>query len=90
MLSVQASSEPFKLYLLLGEPRDEALRPAYEKAVKNLRNLPVENELVFEAGATEFTNCLAEQMEEHAAEEEGTEKAAAEETVVEETVVTGW
>lgn len=68
MLSVQASSEPFKLYLLLGEPRDEALRPAYEKAVKNLRKLPVENELVFEAGATEFTNRLAEQMEVHEGE----------------------
>ncbi len=90
MLSVQASCEPFKLYLLIGEPRDESLLPAYEKAVKNLRKLPIKNELVFESEATEFTNRLAEQMEMHAAEDEGTEKAAAEETVVEETVVAGW
>jgi hypothetical protein len=68
MLSVKDSGEDFKLYLLLGEPRDEALRPAYEKALKNLRKLPVENELIFESEAIDFTNRLAEQMEVHAAE----------------------
>lgn len=36
MLSIKDFGEQFKL-LLLGEPRDESLRPAHEKAVKNLR-----------------------------------------------------
>lgn len=37
MLSVKDPGEPLKLYLLLGEPRNESLRPAYEKVVKNIR-----------------------------------------------------
>jgi hypothetical protein len=33
--------------------------PVFEKAVKNLRKRPVENELIFESGAIGFTSRLA-------------------------------
>ena len=65
MLSVKDSPERFKLYLLLGEPQQESLRPAFERAITILRKLPVENQLVTEAEAGEFTNHFALQMEEH-------------------------
>ena len=41
---------------------------AYDKAVKNLLKLPVENALVFESEATALTNRLTEQMEVHTVE----------------------
>lgn len=65
MLSVKDSKEQFKLYLLLGEPQQESLRPAFDRAITILRKLPVENQLVTEAEAGDFTNRLALQMEEH-------------------------
>ncbi len=65
MLSVKDSAEPFKLYLLLGEPQQESLRPAFDRAITILRKLPVENQLVTEAEAGDFTNHLALQMEAH-------------------------
>jgi hypothetical protein len=68
MLSIRESSEPFKLYLLLGEPQSEALRPAFERAIKILHRLPVENQLVRETQATEFTELIASQIEGHAPE----------------------
>jgi hypothetical protein len=67
MLSVKESADDFKLYLLLGEPQQEALRPAFERALKILHKLPVENQLVREAEAVEFTNRIAAQIEEHTA-----------------------
>ena len=36
LLSVKEAKEPFKVYLLLGEPQNENLRPAFDKAVSIL------------------------------------------------------
>ena len=65
MLSVQDAAKEFKLYLLLGEPQDAKLRPAFERAVRNLRNLPIDHQLVQEAEAEDFSKNLAAQMEAH-------------------------
>lgn len=65
--SVKESREPFKVYLLLGEPQNEALRPAFERAVSILHKLPVENEVVREDHAAEFSERFAREIEAHAA-----------------------
>ena len=43
-MSVKDAPEQFKVYLLLGQPQQEALKSAFEKAVSILRKLPVEKE----------------------------------------------
>jgi hypothetical protein len=68
VMSIRDSSEPFKLYLLVGEPQQEALRPAFEKAVGILGNLPVPNEIIREPDAEGFSVRLAEEIETHAAQ----------------------
>jgi len=70
MVSVKESNEKFKLYLLLGEPQNENLRPAFERTLKNLtRSLPVEHQLVRESAAPEFMESFAAQIDEHAVHE---------------------
>jgi hypothetical protein len=65
--SVQKASEQFKVYMLLGEPQQESLRPAFEKAVSILRKLPVENEIVREEEAADFSERFAHEIEVHEA-----------------------
>lgn len=64
-MSVKDSQEQFKVYLLLGEPQQEALRPAFDKAVSILRKLPVENEVVRESDAAVFSERFAREIEAH-------------------------
>lgn len=66
--SVSEASEPFKLYLLLGEPQQEELRSAFNKAVSILGKIPVENEIVRENNAGAFSEEFAREIEAHAAE----------------------
>lgn len=63
--SVKGARDQFKVYLLLGEPQQRALRPAFEKAVSILRKLPVENEIVLENRAPEFSEEFAREIEMH-------------------------
>jgi hypothetical protein len=65
--SVQLAADRFKVYLLLGEPQQEGLRSAFEKAVSILSKLPVDHEVVREAGADEFTERFAREIETHEA-----------------------
>lgn len=65
LLSVKDAKEPFKVYLLLGEPQQEALRPAFDKAVSILRRLPVDSEVVREERAWEFSEQFAREIEAH-------------------------
>ncbi len=67
VMSVRDAREQFKVYLLLGEPQQEALRPAFEKAVSILGKLPVENEIVREERAAEFSERFAHEIETHEA-----------------------
>lgn len=68
--SVSEGSEPFKLYLLLGEPQQEELRPAFDKAVSILGKVPVENEIVREDQAAAFSEEFAREIQRHSAQPE--------------------
>jgi hypothetical protein len=61
--SVKDASDEFKLYLLLGEPQQETLRPAFDNAVSILRKVPVQNEIVREENASAFSERFAREIE---------------------------
>ena len=63
--SVKDAKDEFKVYLLLGEPQQEALRPAFERAVSILHKLPVASEVVRENRAAEFSERFAQEIEAH-------------------------
>ena len=65
LLSVKDARERFKVYLLLGEPQQEALRPAFDKAVSILHRLPVDSEVILEGSAAEFSEQFAREIEAH-------------------------
>ena len=65
LLSVKDAKEHFKVYLLLGEPQQPALRSAFDKAVSILRRLPVDSEVVREERAGEFSEQFAREIEAH-------------------------
>lgn len=67
IMSVKDAPERFKVYLLLGEPQQAALRPAFDRAVSILHKLPVEKEIVQEELAGEFSERFAREVETHAA-----------------------
>jgi hypothetical protein len=59
-------SELGKLYLLLGKPAEQSHLPAYEKAVRILRDdIVVDHEIVEEEQKEEFGRKLADQMEQY-------------------------
>lgn len=63
--SIQNSSERFRMYFLVGGPRDPALADAYDSAISILNKVPVEKTVVQEADAEQFVQTLATQVEEH-------------------------
>jgi hypothetical protein len=65
LLSVKEAKEAFKVYLLLGEPQNESLRPAFDKAVSILHRLPVDSEVIREERAGEFSEQFAREIEAH-------------------------
>ena len=64
-LSLKDAREQFKVYLLLGQPQQEDLRPAFESAVSILRKIPVEKEIIREDQAEAFSAQFAQEIEEH-------------------------
>jgi len=65
LLSVKDAPEPFKVYLLLGEPQHEALRPAFDRAVSIFHRLPVPSQVIREADAARFSEQFALEIEAH-------------------------
>lgn len=63
--SLNDSSESFKIHMLLGEPQDERLRSAFEKAQNILNKMPGQKELVRETEADAFADELAREIGEH-------------------------
>jgi len=63
--SIQDSADEFKLYLLLGEPQQEDLRRAFERAVSILNKLPVPKEIIRESDAELFSETFAREMQPH-------------------------
>jgi Protein of unknown function (DUF3037) len=70
-INLQDSSDRFKLYLLLGEPRDERLKSTFAKAQNILHKMPVENEFVSEREAAHFSEDLASDIKKHDKERQG-------------------
>jgi len=65
--NLMESDEKFRLFVLLGEPRNDKLRPAYIKALNILKKMPVDKEFVSEQEAPKFSQNLAQEMAEHPA-----------------------
>ena len=65
--NLKESDEKFRLFVLLGEPRNDKLRPAYTKALNILNKMPVDKEFVTEQEAPKFSQNLAQEMAEHTA-----------------------
>ena len=63
--SIKESADKFKLYLLLGEPQHEALRPAFERAVSIMQKMPVPNVIVRENEAERFSEAFEREMASH-------------------------
>jgi hypothetical protein len=63
--SVKDAKDRFKVYLLLGEPQMEKLKPAFEKALSILNKMPVEKELIRENEAARFSEQFATAVEAH-------------------------
>lgn len=67
--SLMDSTEPFKLYLLLGEPRDQRLQTAFQKAENILAKMPGQREFVREQEAEEFAEEVEFEIKEHSVTE---------------------
>lgn len=65
LISVASSSEPFKLYFLVGEPAQAELRPAYESALSILGKVSIDREVFPESAAEELAQRIADQVAEH-------------------------
>jgi hypothetical protein len=63
--SLNDSSERFKIHMLLGEPQDDRLRGAFEKAQNILNKMPGQKEFVRETEADAFADELAREIGEH-------------------------
>jgi hypothetical protein len=59
------STEPFHLWMLIGEPRTEKLKPAYIKALNILKKMPVQKDIISEQKANKFSSDLADEMAKH-------------------------
>ena len=65
--NLKESDEQFRLFVLLGEPRNDKLRPTYVKALNILNKMPVEKQFVTEQEAPKFSQEIAKEMAENPA-----------------------
>jgi hypothetical protein len=63
--NLKDSEEPFRLWILLGEPRIEKLKPVYAKALNILNKMPVKKDFVTEQEAAKFSQDIAKEMAAH-------------------------
>jgi Protein of unknown function (DUF3037) len=64
--NLKDSTEDFRLWMLIGEPKVDKLRPAYAKALNILNKMPVDKDLVTEAEAAKFSEELAGEIAKYA------------------------
>jgi len=67
-MGVQDSSEDFRIYFLVGAPRDERLLDTYHNALKLLGKAPGQVEIVPEENADRFAHRIARLVTEHEAD----------------------
>lgn len=65
LASVQGAADPFKVYLLVGAPQHENLKPAFQSAMSILRKIPGEKEIVLEEDALGLAARIAKEVAEH-------------------------
>jgi len=65
LTSLRDAPERFKVYLLLGAPQQDQLRPAFERAVKILGKIPVQKEIYLEDDAPILGRLLEAEIERH-------------------------
>lgn len=65
--SLQHAADQFKVYLLVGAPRQEELRPAFTNAISILNKIPSEHEIIHESGASQFAQRIAKEVAAHEA-----------------------
>jgi hypothetical protein len=63
--SLSDSKEKFKMYMLLGQPRESNLKTAFVKAQNILHKMPEPHELINESEAEEFANEVAHELRDH-------------------------
>lgn len=63
--SLSDSKEKFKMYLLMGEPREGNLKTAFVKAQNILHKMPGDHELIKESEAEEFADEVAHELRDH-------------------------
>jgi hypothetical protein len=64
-ISLSKSSEPFKLFLLLGEPADPRLGGAFQKAKNVLAEIPGKREFIPEKDAEQFAEQVEGEFQQH-------------------------
>jgi len=65
MASLQGSADQFKVYLLVGAPQHEELRPAFSNAISILRKIPGEKEIISEQDAPALAARIADEVALH-------------------------
>lgn len=63
--SIQNAEEQFRLYLLVGQPRDENLRAAFDSALSILHKMPVKTDIFSEEQGEELSERLLREVAEH-------------------------
>jgi len=63
--NLKDSEDEFRLWLLIGAPTTEKLKPAYSKALNILNKMPVKKNLVTEQDAAQFSHKLEQEMAMH-------------------------
>jgi len=64
-VNLSESKERFKLYLLLGEPRDDKLRAPFTRAKNILHKMPCDHEFIGEDAADDFAAFVERELRQH-------------------------
>jgi hypothetical protein len=62
---LEGATDPFKLYMLVGEPRHTRIRKHFDRALKILGTMPGEKEIYREAEAEKLSEHIAKDLREH-------------------------
>jgi hypothetical protein len=65
LASVQGTTDPFKVYLLVGAPQQESLQSAFHSAMSILQKIPGDKEIVLEEDALGLAARIAGEVAEH-------------------------
>lgn len=65
IMSLQGSTDKFKVYLLVGRPQQASVQKDFQRALSMLHRLPADKEIVQEEEAESFSERFAKEIEEH-------------------------